>query len=75
MYRRTNVVLDKELVEEAKAVSGIKTTRSVIEEALITFIRLKRQRDVRSLRGQLTWEGDLDALRRRRFEEDDALSG
>ena len=31
---RTNVVLDESLVEKAKALTGIKTTRAVIDEAL-----------------------------------------
>ncbi len=60
---RTNVVLDQDLVEEALALTGLKTKRAVIEEALRVLTRLKRQEKVRALRGQLTWEGDLDALR------------
>jgi Arc/MetJ family transcription regulator len=31
---RTNVVLDQELIEEAMALTGLKTKRAVIEEAL-----------------------------------------
>ena len=63
MYTRTNVVLDRDLVEEAKSLTGIKTTRGVIQEALETLVRLRRQEQVRQLRDQLHWEGDLDALR------------
>ena len=60
---RTNVVLDQELIEEALALSGCKTKRAVIEEALRLLTRMKRQEQVRALRGRLHWEGDLDALR------------
>ena len=60
---RTNVVLDQELVDEALALTGLKTKRAVIEEALRTLTRLKRQENIRALRGQLHWEGDLDKLR------------
>lgn len=60
---RTNVVLDQDLVDEALALTGLKTKRAVIEEALRVLTRLKRQEQVRALRGQLHWEGDLDALR------------
>ena len=60
---RTNVVLDQELIDEALALTGLKTKRAVIEEALRTLTRLKRQENVRALRGQLHWEGDLDKLR------------
>ena len=67
MNARTNVVLDQELVREAKSLTGIKTTRSVIDEALRTLVMLRRQEQVRALRGQLHWQGDLDASRQARF--------
>jgi Arc/MetJ family transcription regulator len=60
---RTNVVLDESLVEKAKALTGIKTTRGVIDEALRLLIRLREQGQVAELRGRLRWEGDLAALR------------
>ncbi len=66
---RTNVVLDQDLIEEALALTGLKTKRAVIEEALRVLTRLRRQEKVRTLRGQLTWEGDLDALRMERTED------
>jgi Arc/MetJ family transcription regulator len=61
---RTNIVLDDELVAEAMSRTGIKTKRAVVEEALRKLIRLKRQEEIRSLRGKLHWEGDLDEMRR-----------
>ncbi len=60
---RTNVVLDQDLIEEALELTGLKTKRAVIEEALRLLTQLKRQERVRTLRGRLHWEGDLDALR------------
>lgn len=66
---RANVVLDKDLIAEALALTGLKTKRAVIEEALRTLTRLKRQEKVRALRGQLHWEGNLDTLRTERFED------
>jgi Arc/MetJ family transcription regulator len=63
---RTNVVLDEPLVEQAKALTGIKTTRGVIAEALRVLIQLREQSEVRDLRGRLRWEGDLDVLRESR---------
>lgn len=67
---RTNVVLDDELVEEAMRYTGLTTKKAVIEEALRTFVRLKSQESMRLLRGQLQWEGDLDALRRARLSDE-----
>jgi Arc/MetJ family transcription regulator len=61
---RTNIVLDDELVAEAMRRTGIKTKRRVVEEALRTLIRLRRQEEILALRGKLHWEGDLDEMRR-----------
>ena len=61
---RTNIALDAELLAEAMQRTGIKTKRGVVEEALRTLIRLKRQEEIRQLRGALHWEGDLDEMRR-----------
>jgi Arc/MetJ family transcription regulator len=63
---RTNVVLDDDLIERAKRLTGIKTKREVIQEALRTLIQLHEQAEVRSLRGNLHWEGDLAQLRESR---------
>ena len=60
---RTNVVLDETLVERAKSLTGIKTTRGVIDEALRMLVRLREQGQMAELRGRLRWEGDLATLR------------
>ena len=60
---RTNIVLDDHLVERAKALTGLTTKRAVVEEGLRTLIELREQETVRSLRGKLTWEGNLEELR------------
>ena len=60
---RTNIVIDDVLMETALKVSGLKTKRETVEEALMLLIALKNQTNIRSLRGTLQWEGDLDALR------------
>jgi Arc/MetJ family transcription regulator len=66
---RTNVILDETLVQQAKALTGIKTTRAVIDEALRLLIQLREQSQVRELRGKLLWEGDLAMLREIRSVE------
>lgn len=68
---RTNVVIDDELMAEALESTGLNTKKAVIEEALRTLVRLKKQRQVRSLRGKLQWEGDLNMLREARFADVD----
>jgi Arc/MetJ family transcription regulator len=64
---RTNIILDDDLIDQARKLTGIKTKKGVIDEALRTLIRLRLQTQVRSLRGKLHWEGDLDTSRQSRF--------
>ena len=68
---RTNVIVDDELMTQAMKYTGLKTKKAVIEEALRTLIRLKAQEEVRSLRGKLRWEGDLNQMRQGRFSSVD----
>jgi Arc/MetJ family transcription regulator len=63
---RTNVMLDEVLVARAKTLTGIKTTRGVIDEALRLLVQMREQGEVRDLRGRLRWEGDPAALRESR---------
>jgi len=60
---RTNIVIDDELIERARKITGIKTKREIIHEALRTLIRMHEQAQICMLRGKLEWEGDLDTLR------------
>ena len=62
---RTNIVIDDQLMREALRVSGLQTKKDVVELGLRTLIRLKKQAGLRSLRGKLRWEGDLDEMRER----------
>lgn len=61
---RTNIVIDDQLMKKAQAATGVKTKREVVEQGLKALITLQKQRDIRSLRGKLKWDGDLDAMRR-----------
>jgi Arc/MetJ family transcription regulator len=61
---RTNVVIDDHLMKKALNASGLKTKKAVIEHGLELVISLKNQRDIRSLRGKLSWQGNLDELRK-----------
>ena len=64
---RTNIVLDDKLIERAQKLTGIKTKREVVHEALRTLILLREQAEVRNLRGKLKWQGDLHEQRLSRF--------
>lgn len=60
---RTNIVIDDQLMEEALASTGASSKREVVEIALRTLVRLKRQEKIKAFRGKLSWEGDLDVTR------------
>jgi len=63
---RTNVILNDELIRKAQQLTGIKTKKDVIHEALVTLIRMREQAQVRALRGKLPWDGDLNRQRQER---------
>jgi len=65
---RTNIVLDDKLIERAQKLTGIKTKREVVHEALRLLILLNEQGEVRSLRGKLPWDGDLNNQRTSRVK-------
>jgi Arc/MetJ family transcription regulator len=66
---RTNIALDEALIKKAQELTGIKSKRAVVDEALRMLIQLYEQAEVRALRGQLRWEGDIDAARLARLPE------
>ncbi len=65
---RTNIDIDDRLMRQALRISGARTKRAVVEEALRLLIRTRGQRGIRRLRGKVSWEGDLAASRASRTE-------
>jgi Arc/MetJ family transcription regulator len=64
---RTNIVIDDKLMKRAMRVSGASTKREAVRRGLELIVSMAEQeRLVRSARGKLHWEGDLDAMRRDR---------
>lgn len=60
---RTNIVLDDSLVEQALKLSNIKTKKEVVEEALKNYVAFLKRKQLLSLKGKITWEGDLKKMR------------
>lgn len=60
---RTNVVLDENLVEECRKLTGIETRRALIDFALREVLRRGRQKKLMELKGKIHWEGDLSQSR------------
>lgn len=69
---RTNVVLDDQLVQEAFAVTNIRTKRELIHEGLRALIRARTKRRMVDLAGQIRFRDDYDhkALRGTRGDAD-----
>jgi Arc/MetJ family transcription regulator len=61
--KRTNLVLDEMLLEEAVRLSGERTYSRTVERALSEFVRRARAGRILELAGSGAWEGDLGALR------------
>jgi Arc/MetJ family transcription regulator len=61
---RTNIEIDDELMVEAMKAMGTRTKRETVEKALLAQLAIKRQIGIRDLKGQVDWNGDLDAWRR-----------
>ena len=62
--KRTNLVLDEKLLEEATRLSAQRTYSKTVDLALSEFVRRARAGKILSLSGSGLWEGDLAVMRR-----------
>lgn len=60
---RTNIVIDDKLMNLALKTSGLKTKKEVVEEGLKVLINIRNQKKLKSLRGKLHWEGNIEKMR------------
>jgi Arc/MetJ family transcription regulator len=61
--KRTNLVLDAALLDEATRLSGERTYSRAVERALQDFVRRAKARQILDLAGSGLWEGDLPTVR------------
>jgi Arc/MetJ family transcription regulator len=61
--KRTNLVLDEQLLEEATRLSGERTYSRAVERALEEFVKRAKARQILDLAGSGLWEGDLAVVR------------
>ena len=64
--KRTNLVLDEDLLEEAVRLSGERTYSRAVERALEEFVRRAKAERIYELAGTGLWKGDLNEMRRDR---------
>jgi Arc/MetJ family transcription regulator len=62
---RTNIVLDDELIEEAFRYADVTTKRELVDLALREFVENHRRKDMRELRGKITFHPGYDHKRLR----------
>jgi len=60
---RTNIEIDDRLMKDTLKATGLKTKREVVELALTELLKLRKQVDLKKLKGKFQWEGDLEAMR------------
>jgi Arc/MetJ family transcription regulator len=65
---RTTIVIDDKLMADALQATGLSTKREVVELGLKTLLGLQAQSEIKKLRGKITWEGDINAMRGNRYE-------
>ena len=65
--KRTNIILDEQLIQRGLKVTGIKTRRALVDHALRELLRRESQKKILKLKGKVHWEGDLEEMRQMRF--------
>jgi Arc/MetJ family transcription regulator len=61
--KRTNLVLNEDLLEEATRLSGERTYSRTVERALQEFVRRAKARRILDFAGSGLWDGDLAVVR------------
>ncbi len=60
LHMPTNLAIDPELLERALSVSGEKTKKAAVTQALKEFIARREQKRLLELFGGLDWDPDYD---------------
>ena len=61
---RTNVVIDDNLMKQALQSGTYRTKKAAIEQGLKLLVQINSQRKIRTLKGKVHWEGDLESMRK-----------
>ncbi len=64
--KRTNIILDEELVDNCLKATGFKTQKALIDHALRELLRHEKQTKLLELKGRISWSGNLDEWRQGR---------
>lgn len=61
---RTNIEINDDLMNEIQERTQIKTKKEVVDQALREFLRKIKLRELAELRGKITWDGNLEEMRK-----------
>jgi Arc/MetJ family transcription regulator len=66
--KRTNIVIDEELIEKAMEITHARSKREVVQMALEQMVKKSSLASaLKRLRGNLNWTGNVSKMRRRRI--------
>ena len=60
---RTNIDIDDKLMKDALKLSGLKSKKEIVNEALEEYVKFKKRQRLKDLQGKVEWIGDLDKMR------------
>jgi Arc/MetJ family transcription regulator len=66
---RTTLAVKEELIDQAKALAGVRTKKEAVEIALEEFIRRRKSRKLIDLEGKVELSMDLEGLLARRRKD------
>ena len=61
--KRTNLVLNEKLLEQAVRVLGVKTYSAAVNVALEEVLRVRKIQSLPDFFGRIDWQGDLSEMR------------
>lgn len=65
----TNILIDNQLIDRARELTGIQSKRELVDYALRRLIQIEEQSIIKNLRGKLHWEGDINISRENRLND------
>jgi hypothetical protein len=64
----TNLAIDDKLINEAKQIGNHKTKKAVVTEALVEYIRKRKQQKITIFFGSIEYEKDYDYKKQRKVK-------
>ena len=70
---RTTVTIPDEVLEDLRSLTEASTRTEAVNRAVAEWIRLRKIREIRALRGKLSFDRSIEEIRRADIEELDDL--